>query len=104
MEDKIAEAGRALDAKVDEIRELVAAKLGLGPLNQMNEDDRETFCEEVAALIDDHEQAMADGDTMTEWQIRERTIARSDLGRLLLERHEIEQKLLDSLGDEADDD
>jgi hypothetical protein len=41
---------------------------------------------------------------MTEWQIRERTIARSDLGRLLLERHEIEQKLLDLLGDEADDD
>jgi hypothetical protein len=51
--------------------------------------------DEAEQLIEEFEEAMEEGETAEEWRARETRIADSDIGRLLLERYEIEQQLLD---------
>jgi hypothetical protein len=47
-------------------------------------------------LIEDFDEAASEGDT-EDWVEREKRIASTDIGRLLLERYEIEQELLNEI-------
>jgi hypothetical protein len=103
MQDK-ATLDQALNQKVAEIERFIANELGMGPVEDMKEAERVAFREDVDDLIDVHEQAIVDGDTNKEWTLRERQITHAALGRLLAERHEIEQKFFDALDEEEEND
>ena len=56
--------------------------------------------QQVSGMIDEAEEALAHGDTPDDWRAREERLAATPLGRLILERHEIEQQLLDERDEE----
>lgn len=83
-----------LEAKTRAIEELFSKTIGLGDISKLGSAGREMVAEEVADLIDDFGEAMHEGDTPAEWHARDERIAATDVGKLLFERYEIEEEIL----------
>ena len=60
--------------------------------------------EEVDEIIENHDDAINEGDTVEEWRALDERLATSAVGRLLQELREISEKLLDHGFDPDDDD
>jgi len=56
----------------------------------LSDDELATLGEEVEDMIDEAEEALADGDTPEDWRAHEERLASTSIGRLILKRHEIE--------------
>jgi hypothetical protein len=96
MTDQEAELLRQLDAKTREIEQELASTLGLA--------DLEVIRKEAEELIDHFEEADIDefdpAKSAEEWLQRDRRIASTQMGRLLQERRELQEKILDLREDE----
>jgi hypothetical protein len=84
---------RRLAAKEDELKSLVANTLGYdladpGAAARVNE--------EVEELVDEFEETLMEGDTVEQWKALDKRLASSGIGRLMLERHEIAESILDA--------
>jgi hypothetical protein len=86
MSDKLEKLEQQHRAKTLEIEAAVAQALGLGAQQAQ---------EEAENLIDGFEKSMMDGQTPKEWQAREINPAAASTGRLLVERYEIAEQILD---------
>jgi hypothetical protein len=84
-------------------RQIVAAYASATGRHLANLSDAEltALAEEVDDMIEQAEEALADGDTPEDWQAHEEKLAATSVGRLILERHEIEQQLLNELDDQT---
>jgi len=85
----------ALRAKTEEITQIVATSLNLGVINDLDSVARRHLDEEVEAIIEEHEVALTDHDTIEEWQAHDERLKKTEIGRLLLARHEIAERILD---------
>jgi len=75
-----------------------------GPLSALDQEQRRKMDEEVDEIIENHDDAIYEGDTVEEWRALDERLAASAVGRLLQELREISGKLLDHGFDPADDD
>ena len=98
MESK-AELSNKLTAKEEEITRLVAAVLDYGDLSSLDVVRRHRLNEEVEALVEEFEEALTQEGDPLKWSAHEARLAKADLGSLMLERHEIGERLLDVLDD-----
>jgi hypothetical protein len=90
-----------LGDKTQEILKLVASSYGLGDVNSLEPSKLEQLDEEIEEIIDQHEEALLEGDSPEEWRALDERRAQTEIGRLLQERHEIAEQLFDL---EDDDD
>jgi hypothetical protein len=90
---------RNLNAKTREIESVVAKAYGIG-VYHLDPSARRRLEDEVEALIDEHEETLHEGDAIEEWRALDQRLAQTDIGRLLQERHQIAEQILD-LGDVA---
>lgn len=74
--------------KTLEIEAVVAQALGIGAAMAK---------EEAGNLIEGFETSMMNGETPREWQAHEESVAAIAIGKLLLERYEIAEQILDGL-------
>jgi regulator of sigma D len=84
-----------LNAKTQEIERLVAKAYGLGDYDNLNPTALQQLKDEVEEMIEAHDEAVTDGDTIEEWRALDQRLASTPVGRLLHERYEIEQQILD---------
>ena len=84
---------RNLNAKTRQIESVVAKAYGIG--DDLDASARRRLEDEVAALIEEHEEALHEGDTVEEWRALDQRLAQTDVGRLLEERHQIAERILD---------
>jgi hypothetical protein len=82
-----------LDAKEAEIWAFVANQLGY---DVSNEEHRERLEDEVEDLIEEFEAALMEGETVEEWQAQESRRKATAIGRLMLERQEIAEWIVDA--------
>ena len=81
--------------KDDEILRFVATAYGLEDLDGLDASVRLGLQEEVEEIIEDHEEALIEGDTVEEWKALDQRLNATELGRLLQGRHEIAEQILD---------
>ena len=96
---------RALQAKLgdktQEILKLVASSCGLGDVGSLEPSKLQQLHEEIEEIVEQHDEALNEGDTPEEWRALDERLSRTEIGRLLQERHEIAEQLFDL---EDDDD
>jgi hypothetical protein len=80
----------AIDAKTEEIEKYVSKQLGFGDPDKLPDDRKAVLAEEVGQLIDEHDEAVLGAPAAAESRMKA-----SELGRLLLERHELCEQYLD---------
>jgi hypothetical protein len=93
-------AGAALSKRLAEKGREIAAAYAIATgrdMASMSGAEKAAFDEEVCNLIEEAEEGFVDGDTPEEWTAHDERLAASPLSRVILERHEIEQQLLDHL-------
>ena len=90
-----------LRSKTQEILTLVATSYGLGDVNSLEPSRLEQLNEEIEEIIEQHEEALLEGDTPEEWRALDERLARTDIGRLLQQRHEISEQILDLQDDDG---
>ena len=86
MSDELENLQQQHRAKTLEIEAAVAQALGVGAAESKREAEN---------LIDGFENAMIDGETPKEWQAHEIRVAATPIGKLLVERYEIAEQILD---------
>lgn len=87
-----------LRGKTREILELVAIAYGWGDVASLDASRLEQLKHDVEQIIDQHEEALFEGDTSEEWYSLDERLAQTAIGRLLQERHEISDLILDLPG------
>jgi len=85
---------RNLNVKTREIESVVAKAYGIG-VHDLDPSARRRLQDEVEALIDEYEETLHEGNTVEEWHALDQRLARTDVGRLLQERHRIAEQILD---------
>jgi AAA+ superfamily predicted ATPase len=85
---------RNLSATTREIESVVAKAYGID-VDDLDPSARRRLEDEVEALIEEHEEALHEGDTVEEWRALDQRLAQTEVGRLLQERHEIAEQILD---------
>ncbi len=95
MSDQQQELRRQLNAKTREIEAYVAKALGLGDITALNPQTMRRLEEEVEQMIEQHDEAFNQDKTFEQWQILDRRLNKTEVGRLLQERHEIAEQILD---------
>jgi len=85
---------RNLSARTREIESVVAKAYGID-VHHLDPAARRRLEDEVEALIEEHEEALHEGDTVEEWRALDQRLAQTEIGRLLQERHEIAEQILD---------
>ena len=93
-----------LRSKTREILTLVANSYGMGDVNSLEPSRLEQLNEEIDEIIEQYDEALNDGKTPEEWRALDESLARTEIGRLLQERHEIAEQILDAEDDEDDAD
>ena len=93
-----------LRSKTREILTLVANSYGLGAVSSLEPSSLEQLNEEVDEIIEQHDEALNEGETSEEWRALDERLAATEIGRLLQERHEIAEQILDADDDDDDDD
>jgi hypothetical protein len=78
-----------------EIQNTIATELGIGPIDDLELTERERLEEEVRSLIEFHEDAVLEGDTVEEWHAFDTKLSPSDIGRLMDERTEILEQIIE---------
>ena len=101
MPTDITDLHEKLRSKTREILTLVANSYGLGDINSLEPSRLEQLNEEIEEIIDQHGEALLEGDSQEEWRALDERLAQTEIGRLLQERHEIAEQILDA---EDDDD
>jgi len=86
MRDELENLQQQHRAKTLEIEAAVAQGLGVSAAESKRE---------AANLVDGFENAMMDGKTPKEWQAHEIRVAATPIGKLLVERYEIAEQILD---------
>ena len=104
MPTDITDLHEKLRSKTREILTLVATSYGLGDVNSLEPSRLEQLNEEVEEIIEQHDEALNEGETSEEWRALDERLARTEIGRLLQERHEIAEQILDAEDDDDDDD
>ena len=87
---------RKLSAKGREIAAVYASATGRD-IARLSESERSVLDEEVSNLIDEADEALIDGETAEDRRARDPRLAATPIGRLVLERHEIQEQMLDAL-------
>ena len=100
--DEISALYTKLQDKTQEILKLVATSYGLGDLDSLEPSKQQQLEDEIEEIIAQHEDALHEGDAVEEWRALDERLAKTEIGQLLQERHEIEQQILD-LRDEDND-
>ena len=95
MNNKETQLMRKLTEKTIEIEHAVASALGLGAAIDLTPSTLRGLGQDVEEIIENHEMALLEGDTVEEWQALDRRLASTEIGRLLQERHEIAEQILD---------
>ena len=93
------ELRQKLDDKTQEIERVVAKALGLGDPTDMDPTARRRLREDVELMIEENEAALHAGDKLEEWEALDQRLTETEIGRLMLERHEIEVQFLNLLDD-----
>jgi hypothetical protein len=88
----------ALDHKTQEIVHAVAKSYGVN-LASLDPEHLEQFSKTVAETIDRFETALMEGETPDEWRPVAEGLKRTPIGQLLLQRHEIAQKIVSRWND-----
>jgi hypothetical protein len=101
MNEREQELRRSLNVKTREIECLVAKALEFGDINDLDPPTLHRLELEVEQLIEQHEGALLEGDTIEEWDALDQRLAKTEIGRLLQERNEIAEQILDYLDDHA---
>ena|ERR1035437_3810521 len=83
---------RRLNAKTIEIERMVAKAEGLGDINDLNSTAGDRLSEYVEGLIEEYEEAIIDED---KWEPRNQRLANTEIARLLEERNDIAELILD---------
>lgn len=99
MSEQELELLRNLSAKTREIESVVAKAYGIG--HDLDPSARRRLANEVEAVIEEHEEALHEGDTVEEWRALDQRLAQTEVGRLLQERHAIAEQILDLCDDAA---
>jgi hypothetical protein len=94
------ELQQELLAKDREIAVLVAETLGLGEIDDLDAQAKRSLEGEVEEMIERHEEALLEGNSVEEWRDLDRRFAKTEIGRLLEERYEIAEQILDLEDDE----
>ena len=93
-----------LREETQEIRKLVAIAYGWGDVASLGASKLQQLNSDVEEIIDQHEEALLEGETPQEWHALDERLARTEIGRLLQERHEIEEQIFEAEEDEDDAD
>ena len=88
LEDQLERADRAIESAICNAR-------GIADIAQLPDESASAIRSEVERTIEEYEEALLDDDEAAEWLKHDRVVSVPDLGRLLKERHEIEEKILD---------
>jgi hypothetical protein len=104
MTTEPADLHEKLRSKTREILTLVANSYGLGDVNSLEPSRLKQVSEEIVEIIEQHDQALNEGETPEEWRALDDRLGRTEIGRLLQERHEIAEQILDAEDDEDDED
>jgi hypothetical protein len=104
MPTDITDLHEKLRSKTREILTLVANSYGLGAVSSLEPSSLEQLNEEVDEIIEQHDEALNEGETSEEWRALDERLAATEIGRLLQERHEIAEQILDADDDDDDDD
>ena len=104
MSTELTELHAKLRSKTREILTLVANSYGLGAVSSLEPSSLEQLNEEVDEIIEQHDEALNEGETSEEWRALDERLAATEIGRLLQERHEIAEQILDADDDDDDDD
>jgi hypothetical protein len=95
---------RALQAKLgdktQEILKLVASSYGLGDVGALEPSKLQQLHEEIEEIIEQYDVALNEGETPEEWRALDERLAKTEIGRLLQERHEIAEQLFDLQDDD----
>jgi hypothetical protein len=85
---------RNLSAKTREIESVVAKAYGID-VDDLDPSARRRLEDEVEALIEEHEEALHEGDTVEEWRALDQRLSQTEIGRLLQQRHDLAEQILD---------
>src|SRR6266478_6932152 len=99
MMANLGELYRNLEGKEREIATVYAAATGRNAAS-LSETERFRLEAEVGELIEEAEEASIEAETMGGWRARDERLATTPVGRLILERQEIEEQILDELEDQ----
>jgi hypothetical protein len=89
-----------LEDKMREIRKLVASSYGLGDVDSLETSKLGQLNEEIEEIVEKNEEALHEGQTPEEWRALDERLAQTEIGRLLQERHEIAEHLMDLQDDD----
>jgi len=89
-----------LNAKTEEIERFVAKAYEIGDIGNLDPTAMQRLEIEVEQLIEQHADALLEGETVEEWRAVDQRLAETEIGRLLQERHEIFEQILDLHDDE----
>jgi hypothetical protein len=101
--EQISALGRKLEGKTQEILKLVAKSYGLGDVASLDTNKLQQLNGEIAEIIDQHEEALIEGDNPEAWRALDERLAQTEIGRLLQERHQISEQIEDLLDDDDDE-
>ena len=90
-----------LEDKNAEILKLVATSYGLGDVGSLEPSKLHQLEEEVEEIIEQHEEALLEGDTVEEWRALDERLAKTEVGQLLQARFEICDQILDLQEDDT---
>jgi hypothetical protein len=74
---------------------VVAKALGLGEMEHLSPAALRSLEDEVETTIEEHAEALVEGDSIGEWRALDARLASTKIGRLMQERHEIAEQILD---------
>ena len=86
---------RKLYSKTREIEALVANAYQLGDIKHLAPEALQRLKEKVQAMIDAYEEALLKGKEGEEWHALDTRLSQTEVGRLLQERDEIAEQILD---------
>jgi hypothetical protein len=93
MSEQELELLRKLNAKTGEIERFVAKAYEIGDIDDLDPPAMQRLEKEVEQLIEQHEDALLEGETVEEWRALDQRLAETEIGRLLQERHEIFEQI-----------
>ena len=93
---------RRLRDKTQEILKLVANTHGVEDVASLDASQLQRLNEEIKEIIDQYDEALLENDSPEAWRALNERLARTKIGRLLQERHEIAEQILDAEEDDED--
>jgi hypothetical protein len=93
----------ALQRKLgDKTQEILANTHGVEDVASLDASQLQRLYEEIEEIIDQYDEALLENDSPEAWRALDEWLARTKIGRLLQERHEIAEQILDAEEDDED--